>query len=171
MKTNVYIASSLDGYIARTDGGLDWLSIAEKEGEDYGFSKFFSSIDTIVMGRNTFDIVKEFKPWPYSEKQCIIYTSRPAEVLHNEKYFSGSISELYEFIQKSGADNVYADGGRLIQGFLEHDYIDEITISIIPILLGDGIPLFGKMQKNIKLHLMESVRFETGLVQVRYRLK
>jgi len=171
MKNYVYIAASLDGYIARADGGLDWLSMADLEGEDYGFYKFYSSMDTIVMGRKTYETAVNFDPWPYSEKKCTVYTSGNFSAKYNESFFSGSLEELHDHLVKSGADSVYVDGGQLIQGFLERGYIDEFTVSILPVILGEGIPLFSKLSKEKKLTLKHSKSYDTGLVQLCYSIK
>jgi dihydrofolate reductase len=171
MKKSAFIAASLDGYIARFNGDIDWLSSVELEGEDYGFKDFYNSIDMLVIGRNTYETVLKFNPWPYSEKRCIVYSSKKLTAKHNENFFSGTIPELHQYLETKDAKSLYIDGGRLIQGFLENELLDEITVSVIPILLGSGIPLFGKLAKDKKLKLMECKNFISGLVQLRYSLK
>ena len=172
MKICAYIATSLDGFIARPDGGLDWLPQPVEGGEDYGYGEFFASIDAIVMGRNTFDTVLSFGEWPYADKPMWVLSSRelalPAFVPPIVTRWSGSLTALVEELTVHRVKKVYVDGGKTIQSFLRAGLLDEVTITTIPVLIGQGIPLFGSLEADVKLKLMESRAFEDGLVQNRY---
>ena len=161
----VFIATSVDGFIARPDGGIDWLKRVEREGEDYGFQRFFDSIDTLVIGRGTYDVARSFEAWPYSGKRCIVMTHRPVAPVANEVFFEGSPAELMRTLE----GRVYVDGGAVISQFLAAGLIEQMTLSHIPILLGEGLPLF-KAPGEHPLTLVESRAFPSGLVQTTWRL-
>ena len=165
---SVYIAASLDGYIARPDGGLDWLTAFEQSGEDYGYKAFFASVDALVIGRKTYDIVLSFGKWPYEDKRCIVVTHAPPPAKHGETFHSGPIEALLDQLSKEGVRRIYVDGGALIRSFLASDLIDDITLSVIPVLLGTGIPLFGGAERRLKL--VSSRSFPSGLVQLCYNV-
>ena len=160
---SVFIATSVDGYIARADHGLDWLSIVEKPGEDYGFAAFFATVDTLVMGRGTYDVVRAFPTWPYGDKRVVVLTHRPAEPRPGVELFAGDIREL------ALPGRTYVDGGNVIRQFLAADRIDDLTLSIIPIVLGGGIRLFSGGEGEHRLTLEGHQTWDTGLVQLRYR--
>ncbi len=162
----VFIGTSLDGYIARPDGGLEWLSPFESE--EHGYAAFFAGVDTLVIGRGTYDTVLGFSSWPYGEKRVIVCTSRPATPAHGEEIWSGSPRELADRLEREGARRVYLDGGALIRSFLREDLVDEITLNVVPILLGAGRPLFASGLPELKLRLAEARSFPSGLVQMRY---
>lgn len=184
MKASVYIATSLDGFIAREDGGLDWLPGSdggaesagggESEAEDYGFKSFFDSIDLMVMGRNTYDMVLSFGQWPYGDKRVVVLSHRPvqlpAESGSTVESMSGSPDELIERFRKSGAKHAYVDGGKTVQSFLNAGFINEIIITTIPVLIGSGIPLFGPLDGDRKLRHVETLSYDNGLVQSRYEV-
>ncbi len=161
---------SLDGFIAGENGELDWLSIVQKEGEDYGFQSYFDSIDTVVIGRNTYEVMKQFNPWPMSSKNCIIFSSKKESPIANEIFFSGTVEEFSSSPISQNCKHVYVDGGSLIQSFLKSQKIETLTISIIPIILGKGIPLFKGGLSPIRLQLQESKNFSSGLVQCTYKV-
>jgi dihydrofolate reductase len=167
---SVFIAISLDGYIARTDGAIDWLALVERPGEDYGYLQFHRSIDTIVVGRKTYDTALGFDPWPYADKRCVVMTHRPPAAKHNETFFDGEPQALVAHLSAAGAQHAYVDGGAVIQQFLAAGLITDLTVSIIPILLGEGIRLFGKTGRDLPLKLVASRSFESGLVQLEYGL-
>jgi len=169
-RISVFIAVGLDGYIARADGSLDWLSRVQLEGEDYGYQRFFDSVDALVIGRQTYDTALGFESWPYADKRCIVLTSRSATALHNEEFFDGPVPALAEKLGAEGVNHAYIDGGNVIQQFLAAKLVDEVTLSIIPVLLGAGIRLFAKDAPEQTLVLEESRSWPTGLTQVRYRL-
>jgi dihydrofolate reductase len=165
---SVFIATSLDGYIARADGGLDWLKLVDHPGEDYGFAAFFDSIDTLVMGRGTYETVLGFGgDWPYRGKRVLVMTHHEMTPRHDEVFFGGSPGDLLQ--QLAGATRVYVDGGHVIRQFLAAGLIDDLTISVIPIVLGDGIRLFSGGEGEHRLALVEQRSWPTGLVQVVYR--
>ena len=172
MKICAYIATSLDGFIARPDGGLDWLPQPVEGGEDYGYGEFFASIDAIVMGRNTFDTVLSFGQWPYADKRMWVLSSRelalPAFVPPTVTRWSDSPASLVDELTAQGVRKVYVDGGKTIQSFLQANLLDEITITTIPVLIGQGIPLFGPLEADVELELLESRAFKDGLVQSCY---
>ena len=169
MRTCAYIATSLDGFIARPDGGLDWLPQLVEGGEDYGYGHFFASIDALVIGRNTFDTVLSFGQWPYADKRLWVLSSRelalPAFVPPTVTRWSDSLAALVDELTAHGVRKVYVDGGKTIQSFLQANLLDEITITTIPVLIGQGIPLFGPLSADVQLELAESRAFEDGLVQ------
>jgi dihydrofolate reductase len=166
MQCSVFIATSLDGYIARIDGGLDWLDRVQRPDEDYGYAAFAATVDTMVIGRGTYDVVLGFYAWPYVGKRVVVLTHRPLEARHGEEAYAGSIPELVASLRARGAKRVYVDGGRVIQQFLAADLLDDLTISIIPVVLGAGIPLFGGSEHVFAL--LGARSFESGLVQLRY---
>lgn len=161
---------SVDGYIARRDGSIDWLSSVEREGEDYGYKRFIDTVDTVVLGRNTYDAVLGFDAWPFAGKRVVVLTHRPGTARHGEKFFAGKPEALVEQLGKLGARHVYIDGGTAIRGFLATGFVDHLTISVVPLVLGAGIPLFAEGITERSLVLEESRAFSTGLMQLRYRM-
>ena len=173
VKISVYIAASLDGFIARKNGDLDWLPAGEQDGQDFGYAEFMSTIDYVVMGRNTFEKVLTFGGWHYNKK-VIILTSRdlsiPPELAGKVESLHLSPRELVHEMGRRGAKSIYLDGGVTIQHFLRESLVDEMTITTILILLGEGLPLFGKLEKDIKLELVKSESFMNGFVQNKYKV-
>lgn len=167
-RCSVFIATSLDGYIARLDGTFDFLSIVERPDEDYGFADFFATIDALVIGRNTYETALGFPEWPYAGKRCIVLTHREAPSVHGEQFFAGEPVALVEQLGLSGAQRLYVDGGAVIRQFLNDNLIDDLTLSIVPLLLGRGISLFGPEVPEQRLHLESSKAYESGLVQLCY---
>jgi len=176
MKISVFIATSLDGFIARENGDVDWLSGPQTDinGEDFGFQDFMDSVDTIVMGRNTFEFVMASGEWFYGSKNFIVLTSRELQI--PEKYpptiekFNGTPQELVEYISTKGAKHIYIDGGKTIQDFLKAGLIQQITITRIPILLGKGIALFGPVLEDTHLKHVITKTYDNGFVQNRYEV-
>jgi dihydrofolate reductase len=166
---SVYIATSVDGYIARSDGGLEWLARVEAEGEDYGYAAFFAGVDALVIGRNTYDTVLGFGQWPYADKRCVVLTHRPADPRDGVEFFAGEPGLLLERLAQEGVRRVYVDGGVVIRQFLVAGLIDELTLSVIPIVLGSGIRLFAGGEPELGLTLVKCHSWPTGLVQLRYR--
>ena len=171
MQCSVYIATSLDGFIARPDGGIDWLSIVERAGEDYGYRAFHESVDAIIVGRSTYNLALGFEPWPYAGKRCVVLTHVPPAPRHDEEFYSGSPRELCARLSEQGATHAYVDGGAVIQQFLSAGLVTDLTISVIPVLLGEGVRLFGVTGGDIPLELTRSQSFPSGLVQVEYRVR
>jgi dihydrofolate reductase len=170
-KVEVFIAMSLDGYIATKSHDLKWLDIVARKDEDYGFSEFYSRIDTLLIGRRTYDFVTSLEFWPYQGKQVVVASHRPIEAKEDEVTCSGSIDSILRSLKAQGAKSVYLDGGQMVQQGLAAGVIDGMTISIIPIVLGSGISLFGEMAQRIELECRGSQLFPSGLVQVKYGFK
>ena len=171
VKVSVYIATSLDSFIARKNGDLDWLPPGNYGDEDFGYAEFISTVDHIVMGRNTFEKVLTFGGWHY-DKKVIVLTSRdltiPPELADKADALYLSPRELIREMERRGAKRIYLDGGVTIQRFLRESLVDEMTITTIPILLGEGLPLFGKLEKDVRLELIKSQSFKNGFVQNKY---
>ena len=176
MKMSVYIATSLDGFIARENGDLDWLpgSEGQSDSEDYGYQQFMDSVDILVMGRNTYEMVLSFGQWPYGEKRVIILSSQeieiPANLAGTVESRSSSPEKLVDELRNVSAQHLYIDGGKTIQGFLNAGLIDEMIITRIPVLIGSGIPLFGALNQDQKLRHIETSSFANGLVQSKYEV-
>lgn len=168
MTCSVFIATSLDGFIARADGSIDWLEAVQVEGEDYGYAAFFASVDVVVMGKNTWQTVLGFDEWPYAGKRVIVLTHTPAAATHaathGEVFFSGDVRDL-----DLDHQHVYVDGGDVIRQFLAAGLVDDLTVSVIPVVLGSGRALFAGGVEQ-KLQLVGSTAFSSGLVQLRYAL-
>lgn len=168
----VYIAASLDGFIATKDGGLDWLNeIPNPDQTDYRYAEFNSGIDAIVMGRNTFEKVLTFGFWPYDKPVFVLshtLESVPDDIVGKAEIVKGDLRNLLDKLKKRGLQNLYIDGGRVIQSFLEEDLIDEMIITRVPILLGEGIPLFGKIENSLKFSLKKTEGFNETLVKNHY---
>lgn len=167
---SVFIATSLDGYIARRDGGIDWLQSVERPGEDYGYKAFADSIDTMVLGRKTYETALGFPAWPYAAFRCIVLSHQTLTARNGETFFCGEPEHLVEKLTAEGARRVYVDGGEVVRQFLAAKLIDDLTISVIPIVLGDGIPLFKGGGTEQPLELLEGKTFPSGLVQLCYRV-
>ena len=173
MKASVFIATSLDGFIARSDGAIDWLP-TEVQDEDFGYGAFMSTVDVIVMGRNTFETCLGFPEWPYSGRRVVVLSRRGVDVpghIAGVEVMAGNPAALLREFEESGATNAYVDGGLTIQSFLEAGQIDEMTINHIPILLGSGIPLFGPLTRDVHLEHLGTRAYDNGFVQSSYRVK
>ena len=167
-RCSVFIATSLDGFIARPDGTFDFLSVVERPNEDYGFAEFFATIDALVIGRNTYETALSFPEWPYAGKRCVVLTHRDAPSVHGEQFFAGEPEALLAQLAMAGAQRLYVDGGAVIREFLQNNLIDDITLSIVPVLLGQGVSLFGNEVPEQRLKLTSSKAYESGLVQLCY---
>jgi dihydrofolate reductase len=173
-RVTLYIASSFDGYISGPNGELDWLPTGEGEGdEDYGYHEFYDSIDTVFMGRTTYKQVLSFDvPYPYTGKTSYVFT-RSAEVEKDEHstFVSEDISSFIERIQKSPGKDIWLNGGgQLVTAFMDAGLIDEIVLTIIPIVLGEGIPLLDKLDRRVGLKLIEAKSYDSGFVQLHYEV-
>jgi len=177
-KCSVYIATSLDGFIARKDGSVGWLNvppeISMKSDEDYGYKKFFGSVDVLVMGRNSYELVLTFGGWPYEDKKVVVLSSGHPRISENlasqVEIMSGRPGEIVQRLAERGAHHLYIDGGKTVQDFLEAGLIDEMTITRIPVLLGAGIPLFGPLSRDVRLRHIETNAYPNGLVQSKYQV-
>ena len=175
IRASVFIATSLDGFISRKDGSIDWLNEANAlvpKGEDCGYKAFSDCVDVMVMGRNTFDLVRTFDTWPYGDKRVVVLSSRAVEIPEEWRKTVSSSSEAPEDLMRrldaEGCQHVYVDGGITIQRFLAAGLINELTVTLIPVLLGEGRPLFGSLKQDIKLQLVRSKAYDFGFVQVTY---
>ncbi len=169
-KISIYIAASIDGYIARKDGGLDWLEYGHVGDEDYGFKKFINGIDALVLGRNTYDVVSGFGEWPYKGKRVIVLSNTLKEVRKEAELFCGQLADLASVLHSEGIKHVWVDGGITVSKFLESGLVDDITISVIATVLGSGIPLFSTMNREHKCHLVSTQSYPSGLVQLKYEV-
>ena len=177
LTTSVFIATSLDGFIARADGDIDWLNEANAqvpEGEDCGYARFMATVDAMVMGRNTFEQVLTFGAWPYGETPVVVL-SRSLRALPEGVPATVSLSaeapgELVRRLGAAGLHHLYIDGGATIRSFLDAGLVDELTITRIPRLLGTGLPLFGPLKADLRLELLDSRSYAFGFVQCRYRV-
>lgn len=175
LKSSVFIATSLDGFIARTGGELDWLDAANAtvpKGEDCGYHALMESIDALVMGRKTYEKVLSFGQWPYGSTPVIALSKNkikiPDQLAQTVSHSSESPKELCERLSNEGAKRLYIDGGITIQRFLTERLIDDLTITIIPIILGSGTPLFGDLEKDISLTHIATKTYNFGFVQLTY---
>ena len=171
-KVILFIAASLDGYIATQDEDLSFLSIVQKEGEDYGYEKFIRNVDTVIMGRKTYDwIMKEVNDYPHPDKDSYIITRTPRQDIGRIRFYTGNMRDLIRHLKlDDNGKNIFVDGGaEVIDVLLKENLIDEFIISIIPILLGDGIRLFKDNRPELQLSLMHSECYGTGLVQLHYQ--
>lgn len=179
MPCYAYIATSLDGFIARPDGGLDWLDGAQARippPEDCGYADFIQGIDALVMGRNTYDKVHSFTPWPYDKPVYVM--SRTLKALPGApagvQLFNGTPAELVAHAARQGQPRLYVDGGLTVQSFIAAGLLDEITITRVPVLLGEGLHLFGPLaagQTAVQLRHLATYSWDFGLVQSRYALE
>lgn len=174
-KISVFIATSLDGYIAKKNDDIDWLATfnpptREDEDKDCGFSKFFSTVDALVMGRKTYDVVSRFTTWPYQDKRVIVLSSTLTSVCEQAELFNGEIKDLIEKLQDEGVKHIYVDGGVTISRFLNAGLIDQLIISLIPVILGSGIPLFSNINDDTWCRLTSSYAYSNGLVKLQYEI-
>lgn len=173
MTNYVNIAASIDGYIATQDGGIDWLPDISDSQDDYGFEEFLEKIDAIIMGRKTYEKVLSFGIWPYTKKVFVLTTSLrevPENLVGKVEYISGDIEEIVGELNNKGFKNLYIDGGQTIQSFLKKNMIDELIITRIPIILGKGIPLFGSLEKPIKIKEVETKVINKTIVTNTYKI-
>lgn len=174
-KLIIYIATSLDGFIAKPNDDLSFLKLVEKEGEDYGYAEFTATIDTIILGRKTYDwVLKEIGSSHYDNGDRNVYvitrTEKPS--VGKTTFYTGDLSELVQQLKSQRGKNIYCDGGaEIINELLKRDLIDEMIISVIPVLLGNGTRLFKEDRPEQLLELVSTKTFETGLIQMHYKRK
>lgn len=176
IRCSVFCAVSLDGFIARRDHSLDWLKPAEAElpPADTGYDAFMATVDYVVMGRNTFDVVLGMSETWFYPKPVVVLTTRPLALPDRLKgkveAGRNSPQEIVALMEQRGAKRLYVDGGKTIQEFLNAGLIDDLVLTRIPVLIGDGIPLFGPLAKDVKLTLESSRVLVGGAVQSTYRV-
>jgi dihydrofolate reductase/predicted GNAT family N-acyltransferase len=166
---SIYIAVSIDGYIARQDGGLDWLDRVGGFDEDYGFQKLMGSIDALVIGRKTYEVASTVAD-PYPGKRVVVLSNSLDSVKAGMELYRGDLKELVTKLHLEGIKHIWVDGGSTISQFLSLQLVDEMTLSVIPVVLGSGIPLFHVMGKEIPCRLISSQSYQSGLVQLHYEI-
>jgi len=170
MRASVFIATSLDGFIAREDGGLDWLPT--DGGEPHGYDEFMATVDAIVIGRKTFETVLGFDAWPYGRKQVIVLSASMSELKAPEaavcELMAGPPEEIVARLTQRGIKHLYIDGGVTIHRFLRAGLIQRLVITRIPVLLGSGIPLFGSLSQDIRFEHVGTRWYPSGIVQSEY---
>jgi dihydrofolate reductase len=173
MTVSVFVGMSVDGFIARLDGTFDFLSTAGGE-EPHGFEEFFATIDTIVMGRNTFEVVAAFPSWPFDRKRVVILSARGVDHARVKaerlEQMSGEPAEIVAKLAASGSRHLYVDGGITVQRFLDAGMVDRLTITRVPMLIGAGIPLFSAVPRDISLRHIATHTYRTGLVKSEYEV-
>jgi dihydrofolate reductase len=172
MRASVFIATSLDGFIARENGSLDWLPA--DGGEPHGYIEFMDTVDALVIGRKTFETVLSFPAWPYGKKPVIVLTSTPEDIAPPAdavcEAMAASPHEVVTRLAARGIEHIYVDGGVTIQRFLRAGLIQRVIITRIPVLLGTGIPLFGPLAHDIRFEHSATRWYASGLVQSEYMI-
>ncbi|WP_174800524.1 dihydrofolate reductase family protein [Martelella limonii] len=173
---HVFIATSLDGFIARSDGDIAWLLERDDPDEDHGYDAFIADIDVILMGRGTFETIRTVRPWPFTLPVVVLSSSMsqadlPDDLVDEIRLVDSAPEEAMRMLEIEGHRKVYVDGGRLIQSFLRAGLISDLVITIVPVLLGEGRRLFGSVAADISLRHEETRSFPSGLVQSRYRVE
>ena len=169
MRASVFVGTSLDGFIARPDGALDFLPPGG--GEEHGYQAFIATVDALVIGRNTYEVVLAFETWPYEQKPVFVLSSRPlapAPAGAVVEQMSGEPSDIVSRLAARGIRHIYVDGGITIQRFLRAGLIQRLIITRVPVLIGEGIPLFGVIGRDIDLKHVATRAFASGLVQSEY---
>lgn len=172
MKIVAYIGTSLDGFIARKDGEIDWLIQFDDQETNQSYTEFISDIDAIVIGRGTFEKVLTFPTWFYQQKVFVLSTQIkeiPDNLKEKVSILSMKPKELLLYLSDKGYTNIYIDGGKVIQNFLNENLLDELIITTVPVLIGDGIPLFGRLDHEIYLKHIQTNVLSNGLVKSHYK--
>src|SRR6185295_1023723 len=172
MRASVFVGTSVDGFIARGNGGLDFLPPGG--GEPHGYDEFIATVDALVIGRKTFETVLTFDTWPYGEKSVFVLSNRalaPAPLGAVVERMSGTPAEIVSHLAARGIQHIYVDGGITIQGFLQAGLIQRLIITRVPVLIGSGIPLFGAMPRDIPLKHIATREYASGLVQSEYAVE
>ena len=171
MANYVFVAKSIDGFIAMKDGSTDWLDIPNPEKTDYGFVEFSKKVDAIIMGRLTFEKALTYKPYPYTKPVFVLSNSLktiPINLQDSTEIVNGDLKNIIENINNKGYNNLYIDGAGTIQSFLKENLIDEINIITLPVILGNGIPLFKEINKTIYFNHERTKTYENGVVKTVY---
>ncbi|WP_243304215.1 dihydrofolate reductase family protein [Geothrix oryzisoli] len=172
MTVSVFVGASVDGFIARLNHDLDWLP--EGGGEPHGYEEFLAGIDALVIGRRTFKKVLTFEPWPYGTKRVVVLSGQPLRLPSSigsaVEQMAGSPAEIVARLAVRGATNLYVDGGITIQRFLRAGLVDRLIITRVPVLIGEGIPLFSTLPHDLRLHHVATRSFPSGLVQSEYQV-
>src|ERR1700722_16872546 len=171
MMVSVFIGTSVDGYIARLNDGLDFLP--PDGGEPHAYDEFMAGIDALVIGRKTFETVLAFAAWPYGDKRVVVLSSKPLDLSAARgvvEQMAGSPAEIVAALVAAGVRHVYLDGGITIQGFLRAGLVQRLIITRVPVLIGEGIPLFGSLPRDIPLRHVATRHYPSGLVQSEYQI-
>jgi dihydrofolate reductase len=172
MPVSVFVGTSVDGFIARVDGTFDFLG--GDDTEPHGYEEFFASVDAVVMGRNTFEVVAAFSFWPYEQKRVVVLSSRPVDMSPARggklEQMSGEPADIVAKLAATGAHHLYIDGGITVQRFLNAGLVDRITVTRVPVLIGTGIPLFGAVLRDIPLRHIATNTYRGGLVKSEYEV-
>ena len=172
MTVSVFVGTSVDGFIARSNGSFDFLPA--DGGEPHGYDEFISSVDALVIGRNTFETVLSLPAWPYGKKRVVVLSSRPIELSAVREgvveQMAGSPTEIVARLAATGARHLYVDGGITIQKFLRAGLVQSITITRVPVLIGSGIPLFGALPRDLRLRHVGTRQYPSGLVKSEYQV-
>ncbi|MGA7861401.1 MAG: dihydrofolate reductase family protein [Thermoplasmata archaeon] len=172
MEASVFIATSVDGYIARPDGALDWLPA--NGGEPHGYDEFIATVDAIVIGRKTFETVLAYPVWPYEKKLVIVLSTQLSAVNVPDgalcEIMAGTPHQVVTRLAERGIQHIYVDGGLTVSRFLEAGLIQHLTITRVPVILGAGIPLFGCLPHDIRLEHVTTQSYPSGLVKSEYRI-
>ncbi len=172
---HVFMAMSLDGFVARKDHRLDWLMKQKTEGEEHGFDEFQASVDGIIMGRGSYETVLSFGEWPYTKPVVVMSKTLSQGDVSEELRGKVRITNLEPHalmneVQGQGWSRAYVDGGKVVQSFIRAGLVSDIVLTTVPVLIGDGLRLFGELEQDIDLELTGSKAFESGLIQSQYRL-
>lgn len=172
MKISVFCGASVDGFIARLNGELDFLDTENPE--SHGYEEFMASVDTIVIGRNTFETVLGFPEWPYGDKRVVVLSSRPVALETKNggvvEHLAGEPAEIVARLQETGSQSLYVDGGITVQRFLRAGLVQRLIVTRVPVLIGEGIPLFGSLEKDVRLQHVATRSYASGLVQTEYQV-
>lgn len=170
-KVILYIAASADGYIAKPNDDLSFLSIVDEAGEDYGYTDFIKSVDTVIMGRRTFDwVMTQVPEFPHADKNTYIITRKAKQSIGKINFYTGSLKELITQLKREQGKNIFVDGGAdIVNEFLKESLIDEFVISIIPVLVGNGTRLFKDGRPEQILKFLSVKHYKKGLIQLHYR--
>lgn len=172
MTVSIFVGVSVDGFIARPNGDLDWLP--QGDVEPHGYEEFIASIDALVIGRKTFETVLSFGTWPYGDKRVVVLSSRPVDFSAVRggvvEQMAGPPAEIISRLAATGAHHLYVDGGITIQGFLRAGLIQRLVITRVPVLIGEGVPLFGPLPRDLRLRHVATRHFPSGLVQSEYHV-
>jgi dihydrofolate reductase len=172
MTVSVFVGTSVDGFIARPNGDIDFLPAGG--GEPHGYDEFMASVDALVIGHKTFETVLTFAVWPYGDKRVVVLSSRPVDLSTARggvvEQMAGPPAEIVSKLAASGAHNLYIDGGITIQRFLRAGLVQRLTITRVPVLIGDGIPLFGTLTGDLRLRHIATQHYSSGLVKTEYEV-
>jgi dihydrofolate reductase len=172
MTVSVFVGTSVDGFIARLNGEFDFLPAGG--GEPHGYEEFMASVDVLVIGRNTFEAVLKLHPWPYGKKRVVVLSGKPVDLSAVRggivKLIAGPPAEIVSKLAASGGHNLYVDGGITVQRFLRAGLVQRLIITRVPVLIGEGIPLFGTLARDVRLRHVATRQYASGLVQSEYQV-